>query len=70
MSPTNALAFVAASKIGRSNGLRLLVVGGIMDWPVVEANLMGRAFLELQMTTVAICGLPQTPVTALDAFGW
>jgi len=62
-------AFIVSTEIGGSNGLMPLLVGGALDRPVVDADLMGRAFPELQMTTTSIYGLPQTPMTASDSFG-
>ncbi len=62
-------AFIVSSEIGGSNGLLPLLVGGMLDRPIVDADLMGRAFPELQMTTASIYGLPQTPMTASDSFG-
>jgi DUF917 family protein len=41
-------------EIGGSNVILPLVVGGILDRHVVDAELMGRAFPELQMTTTSI----------------
>jgi DUF917 family protein/N-methylhydantoinase A/oxoprolinase/acetone carboxylase beta subunit len=61
--------FITCSEIGGMNGLVPLVVGGLMDRPIVDADLMGRAFPELQMTTTSIYGLPQTPMSVSDSFG-
>jgi len=61
--------FIGVSEIGGSNGIMPLLVGGMMDLPVVDVDLMGRAFPELQMTTASIYGLPQTPMTIGDEFG-
>ena len=63
------LAFITLSEVGGSNGIMPLLVAGAMDLPVVDADLMGRAFPELQMTTTSIYGLPQTPMTVSDSFG-
>jgi DUF917 family protein/N-methylhydantoinase A/oxoprolinase/acetone carboxylase beta subunit len=66
---TDPKLFLTVSEVGGSNGIMPLLVGGLMDLPVVDADLMGRAFPEIQMTTTSIYGLSQTPVTLSDSFG-
>lgn len=61
--------FLAISEIGGSNGILPLLVGGILNRPIVDADLMGRAFPELPMTSASICGIVQTPMTVSDSFG-
>lgn len=60
---------VFSAEIGGSNGLVSLLVAACMDIPVVDADLMGRAFPELQMQTMSIHGLSVLPSTLSDAFG-
>lgn len=46
-----------------------LVVGSLMNLPVVDADGMGRAFPELQMTTFSIYGVAGSPVVIHDEHG-
>eukprot|EP00887_Chlorella_sp_A99_P003440 scaffold7.g3440.t1 len=64
--PTLALL---ATEIGGCNGIEPLCVGARMGLPVVDADLMGRAFPELHMVTSCICGLPVTPAAIADEKG-
>ena len=58
---------VMAVEIGGGNGLEPFLVAAVMDLPVVDADAMGRAFPEAQMTSFAICGLPVFPLALGDA---
>ena len=51
---------------GGVNATLPAVVGSLMDLPVVDADGMGRAFPELQMTTFSIYGVPGSPVVIKD----
>ena len=53
---------VMAVEIGGSNGLQPFMVAAVMDLPVVDADAMGRAFPEAQMTSFAIGGLQPYPM--------
>lgn len=44
-----ALAAVLAGEVGGGNGIEPLVVGSRLGVPVVDGDLMGRAFPELQV---------------------
>lgn len=56
------LAAVMAGEVGGGNGVEPLVVGARLGLPVVDGDLMGRAFPELQASR---CGLSQpAPSTA------
>ncbi|MEZ5666821.1 MAG: DUF917 domain-containing protein [Alphaproteobacteria bacterium] len=51
---------------GGVNATLPCVVGSLMGLPVVDADGMGRAFPELQMTTFGIYGIPGSPVVIKD----
>lgn len=57
---------VMAVEIGGSNGLQPFMVAAIMDLPVVDADAMGRAFPEAQMTSFAIGGLKPYSMALAD----
>jgi len=61
--PFNA---VMPSEVGAENGLLPLIVGAMMDLPVVDADTMGRAFPEMQMSSFVINGLPLVPFAMAD----
>ena len=52
-------AAVMTGEIGAENGILPLLVAALMDVPVVDADTMGRAFPEMQMSSFVIRG----PVT-------
>jgi hypothetical protein len=57
---------VMAGEIGGANALRPLMVAGVTGLPVVDADSMGRAFPEGQMTSFAIAGLPMLSLVLSD----
>ncbi len=57
---------VMAGEIGGANGLRPLLVAAVTGLPVVDADAMGRAFPESQMTSFALAGLPPLPTMLSD----
>jgi uncharacterized protein len=57
---------VMAVEIGGGNGLTPLLAAALLDIPVVDADAMGRAFPEAQMTSFAIRDLPCFPLTLAD----
>jgi hypothetical protein len=57
---------VMALEIGGGNALQPFLVAALMDLPVVDADAMGRAFPEAQMTSFAIGDLQMFPVTLAD----
>jgi uncharacterized protein len=57
---------VVAVEIGGSSALQPFLVGALTGLPVVDADAMGRAFPEAQMTSFAICDLPMAPLTLVD----
>lgn len=57
---------VMTIEIGGENSLLPLMVGALMGIPVVDADTMGRAFPEAQMSSFAIRGLPLAPFAMAD----
>jgi DUF917 family protein len=57
---------VMAVEIGGSNAIQPLMAAALLDRPVVDADAMGRAFPEAQMTSFAIHDLPMAPLTLVD----
>jgi hypothetical protein len=57
------------AEVGGGNALEPLAVGMQQGLPVVDADLMGRAFPELQMSTAAIAGVSLTPAAVADDKG-
>jgi DUF917 family protein len=58
---------VMAVEIGGSNGLAPFMAAALLDIPVVDADAMGRAYPEAQMTSFAIHDLRMYPLTLADA---
>lgn len=54
---------------GGVNSVNPLTVGAKCGIPIVDADGMGRAFPELQMTTFHVHGVPCTPMTLVDEKG-
>src|SRR5262245_16838927 len=57
---------VVAVEIGGMNSLQPCLIGAMTGLPVVDADAMGRAFPEAQMTSFAIHDLPMAPLTLVD----
>ncbi|RYH12317.1 DUF917 domain-containing protein [Tropicimonas sp. IMCC6043] len=57
---------VMALEIGGGNGMHPMQVAAIGGYPVVDADTMGRAYPEAQMTSVAVAGLRCYPLTMAD----
>jgi DUF917 family protein len=57
---------VMSLEIGGGNGVHPLMVAAVTGYPVVDADTMGRAYPEAQMTSVAIAGLQCFPLTLAD----
>jgi DUF917 family protein len=57
---------VMSVEIGGGNAFQPLLVAAVTGLPVVDADAMGRAFPEAQMTSFAIAGLPMFPLTLAD----
>src|SRR3546814_263894 len=60
---------VMSVEIGGGNGLQPLLVAAKMRIPVVDADAMGRAYPEAQMTSFAIGDLPMYPLSLCDVRG-
>lgn len=57
---------VMSVEIGGGNAFQPLLVAARTGLPVVDADAMGRAFPEAQMTSFAIADLPAFPLTLAD----
>lgn len=57
---------VMAVEIGGGNGIEPFLVGATLNLPVVDADAMGRAFPEAQMTSFAIHDLAMFPLALGD----
>ncbi len=57
---------VMAVEVGGTNALQPLMVAAMTGLPVVDADTMGRAFPEGQMTSFAIADLPMLPLVMSD----
>jgi uncharacterized protein len=60
---------VMAIEIGGGNGMQPLMAAAHLDIPVVDADAMGRAYPEAQMTSFAVAGLTPAPLTSVDPRG-
>ena len=67
----NCITFhaVMSVEIGGGNGMQALMAAAHLGIPVVDADCMGRAFPEAQMTSVAIGDLKPYPCTLYDPRG-
>lgn len=57
---------VMSVEIGGGNAFQSLLVSAVTGLPMVDADAMGRAFPEAQMTSFAIADLPMFPLTLAD----
>ncbi|WP_105420507.1 MULTISPECIES: DUF917 domain-containing protein [Neorhizobium] len=57
---------IMSVEIGGSNAFSSFLAGAILDRPVVNADAMGRAYPEAQMTSFAIGNLPMFPLSLVD----
>jgi DUF917 family protein len=53
-------------EIGGGNALSPFLAGAVLDLPVVDADAMGRAYPEAQMTSFAIGDLKMYPLSLVD----
>lgn len=56
-------------EIGGGNAFSPFLIAPILGIPVVDADTMGRAFPEIQMSTCAIFGAPCSPGVFIDCLG-
>lgn len=60
---------VMGIEIGGMNGMHPLMAAAHLGIPVVDADAMGRAYPEAQMTTFAVGDLEPAPLTSVDPRG-
>ena len=60
---------VMAVEIGGGNGMQPLLAAAHLGIPVVDADAMGRAYPEAQMTSFAVGALSPSPLTSIDPRG-
>jgi DUF917 family protein len=63
-------AALMSMEIGGANGVRPFMAAAHLKLPVVDSDTMGRAYPELQMTSVAVGGLSGDPVSLVDVRGF
>src|SRR5256885_12153090 len=57
---------IMSLEIGGGNAIQPFMAAALLDRPVVDADCVGRAFPEAQMTSFAIHDLPMYPLTLAD----
>ena len=60
---------VMAIEIGGGNSIQPLMAAAHLGIPVIDADAMGRAYPEAQMTTFAVGDLSPAPLTSVDPRG-
>jgi len=60
---------VMAVEIGGGNGMQPLIASAHLGIPVIDADAMGRAYPEAQMTSFAVGDLKPWPLTSVDPRG-
>ena len=60
---------IICAEIGGANSIVPLVAGAMMGKPVLDADAMGRAFPEMQMSTHFIAGIKCVPAAMVDEKG-
>src|SRR5512133_60879 len=63
------LRAVMALEIGGGNSIQPLMAAAHLALPVIDADMMGRAYPEAQMTSVAVGDLVPCPLTTVDVRG-
>ena len=58
-----------SSEIGGSNGINPFLVAALLDIPVVDGDIMGRAFPDVSKTSFAVRDLKPDPLTVIDIRG-
>nr|BFE99239.1 DUF917 domain-containing protein [Streptoalloteichus tenebrarius] len=64
-----AVTHIACAEAGGVNSLIPFVAAARLDVPLVDADMMGRAFPELQMVLPSLYGVPTTPMVIADEKG-
>lgn len=57
------------AEIGGANAFTPIIAGAILGLPVLNADSIGRAFPELQMSVFTLHGIPPAPAFLADALG-
>ncbi|MBE9607581.1 DUF917 domain-containing protein [Acetobacteraceae bacterium H6797] len=60
---------IMSVEIGGNNGVQPLMAAALLNKPVVDADAMGRAYPEAQMTSFAVGDLKPWPLSLVDARG-
>ncbi len=60
---------IACAEVGGANSMAPLEAGALSGKPVVDGDAMGRAFPEMQMSTLFINGVATTPAAMVDEKG-
>lgn len=60
---------IACSEVGGANSIAPLEAGALTNKPVLDGDAMGRAFPEMQMSTLFINGVKCTPAAMVDEKG-
>ncbi|MEO8558242.1 MAG: DUF917 domain-containing protein [Rhodospirillales bacterium] len=60
---------IMALEIGGGNSIQPLMAAAHLKRPVIDADMMGRAYPEAQMTSVAVGDLTPCPLTTVDVRG-
>src|SRR5215208_4406038 len=60
---------IMALEIGGGNSIQPLMAAAHLGRPVIDADMMGRAYPEAQMTSVAVGDLQPWPLTTVDVRG-
>jgi hypothetical protein len=60
---------IMSLEIGGGNSIQPMMAAAHLDRPVVDADCMGRAYPEAQMTSFAVGGLRPYPLTTVDVRG-
>jgi DUF917 family protein len=60
---------IMALEIGGGNSIQPLMAAAHLQRPVIDADMMGRAYPEAQMTSVAVGDLKPCPLTTVDVRG-
>ena len=65
----HAFRGIMALEIGGGNSIQPLMAAAHLKRPVIDADMMGRAYPEAQMTSVAVGDLQPYPLTTVDVRG-
>lgn len=63
------LTALMVGEIGGANAFTPLLIAGKRGLPVLDADLLGRAFPKLEMNSASLHGLPVAPIWIADALG-